>query len=66
MCGQNETSLSNYASAISKIQMQSNNTMIKLSKTYLSEDSEVEKFKPVLELPKTKTRRIKSIKKNIP
>jgi hypothetical protein len=46
--------------------MHSNNTMVKLSKTYLSEHLEVENFKPVLELPKTKARRIESIKNKYP
>jgi hypothetical protein len=52
MCGHNETSVTNYTAAISKIRMRSNSLMLKFNKTYLEEDAEIEQFKPVFELPK--------------
>jgi hypothetical protein len=66
MCGQNETSVANYTAAISKIQMCANSQMLKYNKTYLQEHTEVEKFKPKLELPATKKKKLAVLEKKYP
>jgi hypothetical protein len=61
MCIRNEVSVANYSSALSKIHMRMNRKMVNFSNTYTANDSVDESFVVNLELPKAKSKRIKTI-----